>query len=173
MRTIRRLSSTAAAVLVGGFVVAAYSAALPEAARAAAGPFAALAGAWQGTGTIQPGNGTTERIRCNATYRPRGSGGYEVDLDLRCASDSYNFDLTGQFAADEGNHVSGQWTEHTRNIGGNAIGTARGDRLHVHVESGGFTADLSMVTRGRHQGVTIDSPGGGQPVRASITLSRR
>jgi hypothetical protein len=167
---IARLSH--AVLAAGALVVAAYGpTALP--ALAATGPFAALAGSWAGGGTIQPGNGTTERIRCNAHYRPRGSSGYEIDLDLRCASDSYNFELTGQFSADAGNHISGQWTERTRNIGGNAIGTARGDRLLVHVESGGFAANLSLVTRGRRQNVSIDSPGGGQPVKASITLSRR
>lgn len=126
-----------------------------------------------GNGTIQPGNGTTERIRCNANYRPRGSSGAEIDLDLRCASDSYNFDLTGQFSADDGNRITGQWTERTRNIGGSVIGTVRGESLQVHVESSGFAADLSMLTRGRRQSVTIDSQGGGQTVKASITLSRR
>jgi hypothetical protein len=155
-------------------VAAAVSAAIPpHPAIAASGPFATLTGAWGGNGTIQPENGVTERIRCNANYRPRGSSGREIDLDLRCASDSYNFDLTGQFVADDINHISGRWTERTRNIGGSAIGTARGDRLQVHVESGGFAADLSMVTRGRRQNVTIDSHGGGQAVKASITLSRR
>jgi hypothetical protein len=142
-------------------------------ALAAAGPFSALTGGWGGTGTIQPGNGATERIRCNANYRPRGSSGNEVEIDLRCASDSYNFDLTGQFTADGSNHISGQWTERTRNIGGNAIGTARGERIEVHVESGAFAADLTLTTRGQRQNVLIASPGGGQPMKASITLSRR
>lgn len=139
----------------------------------AAGPFASLGGSWAGNGTIQPGNGTTERIRCNANYRPRGSSGTEVEIDLRCASDSYNFDLNGQFAADGSNHISGQWSERTRNIGGNAIGTARGDQIQVHVESGAFAADLSLTTRGQRQNVAINSPAGGQPIKANITLNRR
>ena len=131
------ISSLSPAVLLGGILLAAAcgTATLPRPALAAGGPFAALTGAWGGNGTIQPGNGTTERIRCNANYRPRGSSGAEIDLDLRCASDSYNFDLTGQFSADDGNRITGQWTERTRNIGGSVIGTVRGDRLQVHVES--------------------------------------
>ena len=131
-----------------------------------------LTGSWAGNGTIQPGNGATERIRCNADYRPRDAGGQAIDLDLRCASASYNFDLTGQFTAD-GNRISGQWTERTRNIGGSAVGTAQGNQIQLHVESGGFAADLSMVTRGQRQTVTIDSHGGGQAVKANIALSRR
>ena len=35
-----------------------------------------------------------------------------------------------------------------------------------------FSADLVMVTRSRRQAVTIDSQGGGQIVKASISLSR-
>jgi len=168
-----RFASFSTAALLGGSLLALGFGALPRPALAAGGPFTALAGSWSGTGSIQPGNGTTERIRCNANYRLRGSTGHEVDVDLRCASDSYNFDLTGQFTADSGDHISGQWTERTRNIGGNAIGTTRGDQIMVHVESGAFSANLSLTTRGRRQNVTIDSPGGGQPVKAAITLSRR
>ena len=174
-RITRRLSALPSAAIVGSVILALAGGyiALPRPALAATGPFTALTGSWGGDGTIQPGNGTTERIRCSANYRPRGSTGHEIDLDLRCASDSYNFDLTGQFAADDGNHISGQWTERTRNIGGNAIGTARGDRIQVHVESGAFSADLALTTRGRRQSVSIASPGGGQPMKATITLSRR
>ena len=143
---------------------------LPTAA--ATGPFADFSGTWSGTGTVRTGGNAPERIRCNANYRPRGSSQHEVDLQLRCASDSYNFDLAGQFTADEHNEITGQWTERSRNTGGTAIGRANGERLDVHVESGGFAADLVMVTRNRRQSVTIDSQGGGQTVKASISLSR-
>src|SRR5450759_1482859 len=143
---------------------------LPTAA--ATGPFADFSGTWSGTGTVRTGGNAPERIRCNANYRQRGSSQHEIDLQLRCASDSYNFDLTGQFTADEQNQISGRWTERTRNIGGTAVGNARFDRQQIHIESSGFAADLVMVTRNRRQSVTIDSQGGGQIVKASITLSR-
>ena len=143
---------------------------LPTAA--VTGPFADFSGTWSGTGTVRTGGNAPERIRCNANYRQRGSSQHEVDLQLRCASDSYNFDLAGQFTADEHNEITGQWTERSRNTGGTAIGRANGERLDVHVESGGFAADLVMVTRNRRQSVTIDSQGGGQIVKASISLSR-
>ena len=138
----------------------------------AAGPFADFTGSWRGTGTLRPSGGEAERIRCNAAYRQLGSSQSEIELQLRCASDSYNFDLIGQFTADENNRISGQWTERTRGIGGTAVGTARGDRVHVHIESSGFAADVVLVTRNRRQSVSIDSQGGGQIVKASITLSR-
>jgi hypothetical protein len=169
-----RLSLFSPAALLGCWLIALVSAftilLLPT--LAASGPFADFSGSWSGTGTVRPGSGAIERIRCNASYRPRGSSQTEIDLQLRCASDSYNFDLSGQFTADERNEITGQWTERSRNIGGTAIGSASGSRLDVHVESSAFSADLVMVTRNRRQSVTIDSRGGGQIVKASITLSR-
>ncbi|MCK9918418.1 hypothetical protein MXD81_55775 [Microbacteriaceae bacterium K1510] len=139
---------------------------------AASGPFAGFAGSWSGTGTLRPSGGQAERIRCNANYRQRGSSEHQIDLQLRCASDSYNFDLTGQFSADDNNQINGQWTERTRNVGGTAVGNAQGERLQLHIESSGFAATLVMLTRNRRQSVSIDSQGGGQLIKASITLSR-
>jgi hypothetical protein len=138
---------------------------------AADGPFAEFSGSWSGSGTLRPENGAAERIRCNANYR-QGSAPNEINLQLRCASDSYNFDLFGEFAVDGQNQVNGRWTERTRSVGGTAIGNASGDRLQLHVESAGFAAELIMVTKNKRQSVTIDSHGGGQVVRASISLNR-
>ncbi len=141
-------------------------------ASAAEGPFADFHGYWSGTGTIKPSDKPTERIRCNATYRPRGSTHHEIDLKLRCESDSYKFDLSGQFQADEGNHISGSFTEQTRNVGGTVIGNARGPHMQIHVESSGFSATMVLDTKGTRQNVKIDAQGGGQLVNASITLHR-
>jgi len=169
--TFRRLSPYLM-LLAGclGAAALAYSAAPP--ALAASGPFANFSGSWTGTGTLRPQGGAAERIRCKAQYRPRGSSEHEVDLQLRCASDSYNFDLSGQFTADEKDQITGRWTERSRNVGGTAIGNAQGERLQIHTESSAFSADLVIVTRNRRQSVTIDSQGGGQIVKASIALSR-
>ena len=148
------------------------SAAGSQAALAESGPFADLQGRWSGTGTIREEGASTERIRCSADYRPLGTTGHEIDLGLRCNSDSYNFDLSGQFRADASNQIAGNWTERSRGVGGTVIGNARGNRLQIHVESSAFAATLYMVTRGRQQSVSIDSHGGGQVVKASITLHR-
>jgi len=143
---------------------------VPPAVAQSAGPFAEFTGSWSGAGQLRPQNGAAERIRCNATYRPAGKR--DIELQLRCASDSYNFDLVGQFTADDQNQVSGRWTERTRSTGGTANGNAQGDRLQLHIESAGFAAEVIMVTRNRKQSVDIDSHGAGQVVRASITLNR-
>jgi hypothetical protein len=140
-------------------------------AAAAQGPFAQFSGSWSGSGTMRI-NGKAERIRCQASYRSRGSTGHEIDLTLKCDSDSYKFNLGGLFRADEGNHVSGQWTEHTRNVGGIVVGNVSGARFQLHVESNAFTADMSIRTGSGSQAVSIDAQGGGQIVKASLTLRR-
>jgi hypothetical protein len=152
-------------------LVFAFPISIPSAIAQSAGPFAEFTGSWSGAGQLRPQNGAPERIRCNATYRPGGSK-RDVELQLRCASDSYNFDLVGQFTADDQNQVSGRWTERSRSTGGTANGNAQGDRLQLHIESAGFAAEVIMVTRNRKQSVDIDSHGAGQVVRASITLNR-
>ena len=168
---VRRMLPVSSAVTAGGCLAFALLFASPPSAWAA-GPFAGFTGSWSGTGMLRPSNGAAERIHCRAEYRPRGSTQHEVELQLRCASDSYNFDLTGEFTADEQNQVTGRWTERSRNVGGTAIGYAQGERLQIHVESSAFSADMVMLTRGRRQSVTLDSQGGGQIVKATITLSR-
>jgi len=173
LQKIRELSSfTLAATFAGCLGVLALTFSVASPASAAGGPLAEFTGSWSGTGTLRPTGGAAERIRCKADYRPRGSTGHEIELRLRCASDSYNFDLKGVFTADEKNQVTGQWTEQTRNVGGIAIGQAQGERMQLHTESSGFSADVGIVTRGHRQSVNIDSQGGGQIIKASITLSR-
>jgi hypothetical protein len=142
-------------------------------AAAAGGPFGAFPGEWSGTGKIQVKGQNTERLRCKASYRPRGSSGSTIALRLSCDSDSYKFDLVGDFEADEESHISGRWSENSRNVGGTAIGSVRGDRFQLHVESSAFSADMIMTTRGTRQAVSFDAHGGGQIVTASITLSRQ
>ncbi|HWZ06872.1 MAG TPA: hypothetical protein VNY53_08200, partial [Bradyrhizobium sp.] len=64
----------------------------------AGGPFAGLAGNWTGGGTVTLDDGSTERIRCRATYAV-GAGGNGLQQTLTCASDSYRFNLTSNLMA--------------------------------------------------------------------------
>ena len=138
----------------------------------AAGAFAGFKGRWSGSGTIKPADSAAERIRCNANYRPRGSSEAEIDLSLSCDSDTYKFSLNGQFQSDAGNRVTGNFTETTRGVGGQVFGSASGGRMQIHVESSAFSANMVLNTRGSSQSVSIDAQGGGQTVKASITLHR-
>jgi hypothetical protein len=144
-------------------------------AEARSGPFVNFHGNWSGSGIIRVKDEnnklSTERMRCSAAYRTSNSS--NVNLKLVCKSDSYSLDLTGDFAADASGHISGDWTEHTRNVGGVVVGRARGSHLTVRAESPVLNANLSMVTHRRSQSVRLKAAGGGQQVSASIRLRRR
>ena len=57
-----------------------------------ASPFTNFAGSWSGSGTIAMNDGHSERIRCKAEYEVTPSG-IIMHQNLRCASDSYKFDV--------------------------------------------------------------------------------
>ncbi len=148
------------------------SAAITSAA-AGSGPFSSFPGHWSGSGVLHVKDDNrlvTERVRCKATYRLSGS--HDVGLTLGCKSDNYKFKLTGNFEADNRDRVTGRWSEESHNIGGTAIGSARGNRLQLHAEGSAFSAELSMVTHSRRQSVSLDLRGAGKRMTASITLQR-
>jgi hypothetical protein len=121
------------------------------------GPFAGFDGAWSGTGTVALSDGTTERIHCKADYKVNGTG-LGLKQTLRCASDSYKFDLSSDVTSN-GDRISGNWSEASRNVFGSLQGTAGGGTIQVFVEANGFAANLTLRTNGKHQTVQIDSKG--------------
>jgi hypothetical protein len=133
-------------------------------------PFAGLAGAWNGSGTITMSNGASERIRCRAGYTVSNQG-MNLQQDLRCASDSYRFDVTSSVGYDNGT-IFGTWTETTRNATGSVSGRASGGNLQANIQGIGFLATLTVSTRGSSQSVAI-RPQGTDVSAVAITLSRR
>lgn len=128
-----------------------------SASYAQSGPFAGLNGAWSGNGTVSLSDGSTERIRCRATYAVDGTG-KALTQTLRCASDSYKFDLSSNVSS-QGNNVSGTWSEASRNVFGNLQGRAGDGTIEVFVEAAGFAANITLTTRGNKQTVQISSKG--------------
>jgi hypothetical protein len=133
------------------------------------GPFAGFDGSWTGTGTVSLSDGTTERIRCKADYKV-ASTGMSLKQTLNCASDSYKFDLTSDVTS-QGDRISGNWSERSRNIFGNLQGTAGGGQIDVFVEASGFAASLNLRTNGSKQVVQIDSKGEIRGVTITMTKS--
>jgi hypothetical protein len=144
-------AAVAAGVLLSG---------VEQARSQAAGPFSALSGSWSGSGTIKKSDGGSERIRCRSNYEPSGAN---LALRMRCASDSYNIDLTASVAY-QGGSISGSWQEATRGVGGSLSGQASGGGSHVQaVASGPVTSNITVQTRGNHQSVSIITPGAEVP----------
>src|ERR1700750_3001666 len=139
-------------------------------ASAAMSPFRMLAGSWAGGGVISLSNGEEERLRCRASYDVDG-GGEQLRLNIRCASDSYNIDLSSDVAY-RGGEISGQWSEASRNASGTIEGRANGDRIEAMASGGTFSAGLSLTTRGNRQTISI-RPQGTEITGVSLELSRR
>jgi hypothetical protein len=161
---VRAVKAAAVAVALSCLISPAYA---PLASAQGASPFAPFAGSWSGTGTIETTNGN-ERIRCRATYDVNGKS---LQLNLRCASDSYNFNLTSNVHYD-GGAISGTWSELTRNASGHISGHVSGNQILVSAEGASFAANLLMVTRGDRQSVSIRASGA-DIHGVSIALSRR
>jgi hypothetical protein len=128
-----------------------------SAGYAQSGPFAGFNGTWSGNGTVVLSDGSTERLRCKADYKVNGNG-LGLKQNLHCASDSYKFDLSSDVTS-QGDRISGNWSEASRNIFGNLQGTAGGGRIDVFVEASGFAANLTLTTTGNKQTVQISSKG--------------
>jgi hypothetical protein len=120
-------------------------------------PFAGFDGAWSGNGTVQLSDGSSEHLHCKADYKVDG-GGLALKQNLHCASDSYKFDLSSDVTS-QGDRISGNWSEKSRNIFGNLQGTAGGGKIDVFVEAAGFAATLTLTTTGNRQTVQINSKG--------------
>jgi hypothetical protein len=141
--------------LLGSAVLAASMMLLASPGQAQSGPFASLAGAWSGSGQILVADGGSERIRCRATYTVENTGS-ALNQVLRCASDSYRFDLTTSVTA-SGNTLSGIWSETSRNVNGTLGGKINGSEISALVEANGFAASLTMRTSGNKQSIAIRS----------------
>ena len=134
-------------------------------------PLENLAGQWTGSGTIDLSGGARELIRCRAAYDVLDQK-KNIQLDIRCASQSYKFDLRASANYHAG-AITGTWSEATRNAAGTISGKADGDRFEVTAKSPSFTASLTLTTRGDQQSVVIQSQEAKTTVKgASITLQR-
>lgn len=162
----RRLQAGAAAVVISSLSLMSLA---PSIALAQSAPFAGLAGVWSGNGSISLSGGTKERIKCRATYAV-GDNGNGLQQTLRCASDSYKFELSSNVKSANGK-ISGNWSENTRGVSGDLEGRAQGGLFEVVVSSPAFTASLNLTTRGNSQTVKITSQGS-EFSGVTITLTR-
>jgi hypothetical protein len=127
-----------------------------------------MAGVWSGGGTLTLDDGSTERVRCRATYAV-GNGGNGLNQSLTCASDSYRFNLSSNVIA-SGGSLSGTWSESSRGVNGSLEGRGSNGNFQVVASAPGFTANISLRTTGNKQSVVIRAES--QFRGASISLSR-
>ena len=117
----------------------------------AGGPYAGMAGRWSGGGNVTLDDGSSERIRCRATYKV---GGPNMEMVLTCASDAYRFNLQAAVVA-QGGEVTGTWSETSRNVGGNIAGRGAAGNFQVVASAAGFNANINLRTAGNKQSIAI------------------
>jgi hypothetical protein len=132
------------------------------------GPFDSLQGTWVGNGTIATADGRNEPIRCRAKYFLSPSG-RSLDQVLRCASDTYRFDVNSGLVRDATGSISGTWTETTRNASGSVRGREEGDSIVATIDGPNFTADMNVTIHEDEQSVQI-LPAGGDIKSVTVEL---
>jgi hypothetical protein len=166
VRQCNRKRISAAAVLP---VVAFLLATAAGAARAQAGEiFAGLEGAWSGDGVTKFSNGSTAPLRCHGSYALSG-GGDHLDQALDCVSPRQSFAF--RIALDQTNGaILGNWDELTHQVQGGVVGAGGPGRFELTARGQGFSAQVTVVTRGARQSLAIVGAGGGF---ASATIALR
>jgi hypothetical protein len=144
-------------LILGAVALAGMSAVAP-AQTVNEGLFKGLSGSWSGTGTVTVSNGSNERIRCRASYSVTPSG-ETLHQDLRCASDSYKFQVESNVVSAPSGSLSGTWTELTRQVTGAVSGTVSPGAINIAVKGPTFSATLAVQTRGNAQAVSIRPEG--------------
>lgn len=139
----------------------------PSHVTAADGPLAQFAGNWSGSGKITASNGTSERIRCRSNNNASGNA---LNLSLRCASDSYKFELASDITS-EGGKLSGSWNETTRGVIGSLSGSFTPGNIQAQASAVGFNAGLAIRASGNSLGVTIKAPGS-EITEVSISMAK-
>jgi hypothetical protein len=121
----------------------------PEAAH----PFAAMAGNWNGGGTIELTGDIKDNLRCRANY-VYGAANNSLALSIRCASDNYKFELTSNVVERRG-QISGTWSEAAYKVSGQISGRVQGNHIAAVAAGDSFTSDLAVTTTANRMMVTM------------------
>jgi hypothetical protein len=128
-----------------------------------------LAGRWSGWGSITMANGSSEQVKCVATYFIEG-GGAQLRQNLRCASTSYKIDATARLNHANG-QLTGEWEEKTYAAVGSVAGRFHGSGFNVSIQGPSFTAAMAVTTTNCKQSISI-TPTGFEISRINIGLDK-
>lgn len=144
-------------------------AAAMTATTAIAGPVTDLPGRWSGWGSVQLANGSSEQLRCVATYLVEDRG-ITVKQNLRCASQGYKIDASSNLTLN-GAQVSGAWEEKTWSTTGTISGRMLNNGFTLTIEGLGFSAGMAVNTSNCKQTINI-IPVGFDVSKVSMNLSK-
>jgi hypothetical protein len=134
------------------------------------GIFLSLSGDWTGDGMVATKAGSNEPIRCRAKYLVNANGD-NLQQQLRCASDSYKFEINSSMSYVNGG-ISGTWADAVANVAGQLTGNVYPDRIKGSVNGSLFSAAVAVVSDGSRQSVSIE-PTGTSIKSVSITMKKK
>jgi hypothetical protein len=114
-------------------------------------PFEALAGEWQGGGTVTPNKGEPLKVACKATYKVNGA---TLLQRLRCAGEDYSINATTKLTNKAGK-IKGSWNEATYDANGGVTGTARDNIIHARISGDKFSGRMSINVSGTGHEINI------------------
>jgi len=139
------------------------------ASPASATPISNLEGRWTGWGSIVRENGTSEQVKCIATYFV-GQQGATLQQNLRCASASYRIDAVAELEVKSG-VVSGRWEERANAASGTVSGRMTGEGFNLAIQGAEFSAAMAVAGSACKQSINI-APRGVDIARISIGLGK-
>lgn len=121
------------------------------------GAFAALVGAWGGSGSVRLENGKTERLKCKGYYNAKSSN--NLGMAINCGNASFKINMRANLRS-AGGAISGTWEEREFNQAGDVSGkqTASGFNLKF---SGAISGSMNVEMNGGNQTVSILTGGPG------------
>lgn len=126
----------------------------PQSASAqSASPFDKLAGRWTGEGRLGMRGGSTETVKCRATYFV-DDGGNQLRQNIRCASSSGSIEIASLVVHAAG-ALTGSWKELSRNMGGELAGVVNANGFKVAVRGSDLSANMDIIVKGTRQIIEI------------------
>ena len=142
----------------GGVMAVALGAAIvgiPVLAQAKSIKLEEFSGYWSGVGVVTWSNGTTEQLKCVATYRP---GADQLRQNQRCASQGYSISAAVElkFAGDA---VAGTWEEKTYSANGAITGRLTDTGFLLSIKGPTFSAAMNVEHSACKQSIDIEPIG--------------
>jgi hypothetical protein len=101
-----------------------------------------LTGAWSGSGSVLLPSGASEKARCKATFRKRGTTSFV--MDAVCASSSTRAAQTANLQQVGPNRFAGEFNNSEFNVSGSISVTLNGNSLSASLNGGGAKANFNL-----------------------------
>ena len=154
---------------VGGFFCAAVVFASVATAQLKTVKIEEFSGYWSGIGTVTWTNGTTEQLKCVATYRPATE---QVRQNLRCASQGYSISASVELKF-AGEVVTGTWEEKTYSATGAITGKVNDKAARPNTAGTSRTGTISPRGRPRRRATRPMAIINAPPIRTPGTRPAR